>query len=139
MSPRPKVKEVQVSGISALINTPVIDGYEIKEWNIRSFSRLYPYLKTVITELQRDGMTLENADEYMGDNFVALIDAFIPVLPEILEISLKLSKEEVDELPAAKASILGLAILQCNMEHITSFLAQIRESVGETATVPQTN
>lgn len=124
-----KSHEPETSGIVALIDTPIVEGYEIKEWSIRQFSLLYPYLKTVVRSLQSQGATLDNANEFLAENFMALVDAFIPVLPEILEVSLNLSKEEVDQIPAAKASILGIAILQKNTEHVTSFLAQIKGSL----------
>ena len=119
------------SGIVALIDAPVVEGFVIKEWSIRQFSILYPYLKSVVKNLQASGMTIDNAYEYIKKDAFALIDAFIPILPEMLEISLNLSKEQIDEIPAAKAVILGVAVIQKNTEHVTSFLSQIKKSVGE--------
>ena len=128
---RTKKPEPEVSAIVGLLDTQTIEGYEIKEWSIRQFALLYPYLKTVFRSLQAQGVTLDNAQEYLKDNFMGLIDAFVPVLPEILELSLNLTPEQVDQIPAAKASILGLAILKKNTEHVTSFLAQIKGSLRE--------
>ena len=121
----------EVSGVVSLIDAPVVEGYEIKEWSIKQFSLLYPYLKEVVEKLQSQGATLDNAHEYLQENFMILVDAFIPVLPEILAISLRLKPNEIDDIPAAKASVLGLAILKRNTEHLTSFLAQARGSLGE--------
>ena len=141
MSRKPKVKAQpqEVSGIAALIDTPVIEGYEIKEWNIRNFSHLYPYLKVVVTECQKHGATIDNMDEFLDKDFGIIIDAIVPVLPEILALSLNLTQEQADEIPAAKAGVLTMAILKRNTEHLTSFLAQIRGSLREATTVPQTS
>lgn len=126
-----KKDEAPVSPLLALIDTPVVAGYDVKEWSIRHFSQLYPYLKTVVVTLQERGATMGNIQEYLLDNQMALVDAVIPVLPEILELSLGLTKEQVDEIPVATAALLGVAILMKNMEHLTSFLAQVTGSVKD--------
>lgn len=125
-------KKEAISPITALIDTPVIGGYEIKEWSIRQFSLLYPYLKQVISSIQLQGATMENAEEFLKDNMAALVDAFIPVLPEVLELSLNLTPEEVDKIPAGQASLIGLAIIKKNTENLTNFLAEIKGSLRET-------
>lgn len=113
-------------GLAALINAPIIEGYKIQEWTIAQFSELYPYLKGAVEKLQSDGATIDNIDKYLGEDFPKLLEAILPILPQILSISLSLTKEEADNISAAKASILGTAILKRNMEHFTTFLSQLR-------------
>lgn len=117
-----------VSGIVALLDTPVIEGYEIKEWNIKQFALLYPYLKEVMATLVKQGMSLDNAEEYLQNNYVDIADAIIPILPELLRISLNLDAEEVEKIPVTTGTILCFAILEKNMEHAKSFLAQVKGS-----------
>lgn len=132
------VKTPELSGIASLLDNPIVEGYQIKEWSISQFSLLYPILKSVVVSLQDDGLNLDNAEQYLENNLMNLIDSFIPILPELLEVSLRLKREQVEDIPATTGSILGLAILQKNMEHIKSFLSQIKGSQGEPVQHPQT-
>jgi len=120
-----KKKEVK-TGISALLEATHIEGYEVKEWSIRQFSALYPYLKKVMDTLQESGATADNIDDYLGDKFTEVLEAFIPILPELLEISLNIPPSEVDTISMSKASLLGVAIVRCNISHLSSFLSQLQ-------------
>lgn len=124
-------KPQQVSAIANLLDNPIVDGYEIKEWSIKQFSSLYPVLKSVVISLQEQGLTFDNAENFLEKNYMVIVDSCVPVLPELLTVSLNLTEKQIEEMPATKGSMLGLAVLQKNTEHLVSFLAQIQRSLGD--------
>lgn len=126
-------KKQKESGIAAIIDEDIVCGCLVKEWSIKQFTLLYPSLKTVMSNLKAEGATLDSIESYLGDNFMSLVDHFVPVITDILEVSLlgQRTKEQVEAMSASEGTIVGFAILKKNLEHLASFLAQLQRPLGE--------
>lgn len=122
-------EENPLSGIEALIDTQTIEGYEVKEWSITQFTKLYPHIKTVVNNLVSQGINLDNVEDTIKNDWLTLVDAIVPVLPVILEVSLKIDSDEVDKIDYVKGAQLGVVIIQKNVEHVVGFFVQARRSV----------
>jgi hypothetical protein len=127
----------------------VVHGFTVKPWTLNQVIQLAPVLEDLVKNLQDRGVTFDNFDSVLttinswafsisqiltpggsgtiqitpppGPSFWDLIKSFLPVLPGLLAISLRISPEEAGELDAPKAALLSIKVVQYNLEHIKNF------------------
>ena len=115
----------KLDGLSSFMSLSEIDGHAVKEWSTTQFTRLYPYLRSLATELAEGGATIQNLRSYLGENWPKLVDAVVPHMVPIIMISCPtVTQEYLDEHPFTNGLSFILAIFKANMDHLADFFAQ---------------
>jgi hypothetical protein len=115
----------KLDGLSSFMAASEIDGHVIKEWSTTQFTRLYPYLRALATELAEGGATIKNLRSYLGENWPKLVDAVIPHMVPIIMLSCPtVTQEYLDEHPFTNGLSFILAIFKANMDHLADFFAR---------------
>lgn len=114
-----------LDGITSFMDSSVVDGHPVKEWNTTQFTRLYPYLSQITSVLMESGASLDNLKTYLGSNWPKLVDAIAPHMVPIILISVPtVTQEYLDERPFTRGLELILAIFRRNIEHVSDFFGQ---------------
>ena len=128
-------------------------GFRLKPWTLGQIIELSPVLDLIKKNFQDRGITFNNFDQVLalisswalslarmiapdkettevietpvdGPSILDLAQGFMPAMPKILAISLKLDQEVVNEMEGIKASYLGVKIIQLNITSIKNFFSQ---------------
>jgi hypothetical protein len=114
-----------LDGLTSFMDSSVIDGHEVKEWNTSQFTRLYPYLSQIVSILMESGASFENLKTYLGENWPKLVDAIAPHMVPIILISVPtVTQEYLDAHPFTRGLEFIMAIFRRNIEHIADFFGQ---------------
>jgi len=108
--------------LTSLLAEDVLEGYTIKPWTIKQLLQVTPILKDLAKKLGEMGITLDNFGDMVASQGVqglaGLIDLILPRLPEFLAISLRVPKEEAEEMDLGLALRLAVKVLALNVEHL---------------------
>jgi hypothetical protein len=108
--------------LTSLLAEDVLEGYTVKPWTIKQLLQATPILKDLAKKLGEMGITLDNFGDMVASQGVqglaGLIDLILPRLPEFLAISLRVPKEEAEEMDLGLALRLAVKVLALNVEHL---------------------
>jgi len=108
--------------LTSLLAEDVLEGYTVKPWTIKQLLQVTPILKDLAKKLGEMGITLDNFGDMVASQGVqglaGLIDLILPRLPEFLAISLRVSREEAEEMDLGLALRLAVKVLALNVEHL---------------------
>ncbi len=96
-------------------------------WTMEQFMRLSGALFTLVQGLLNLGLTEENAEAFLNQDFAMLAPAIAPIIPEVLAVTLRFSPEEVAKISIGQKSALAIKILllnKQNQEEIKNFFAE---------------
>ncbi|MBW1992660.1 MAG: hypothetical protein JRI59_11250 [Deltaproteobacteria bacterium] len=114
------VDDIQVLG--ALLTEEKLEGYSVKPWTIKQLMQVTPILKGLGEKLKGMGVTLDNFSDLLAEQglqgLAGLVDLILPQLPEFLSISLRIPKEEAEEMDLGLALALAVRVLALNIEHL---------------------
>jgi hypothetical protein len=128
-------------------------GFKIKPWTLGQIIALSPVLDLIKKNFQARGITFDNFDQVLalisswalslarmistekdttevietpvdGPSILDLAQGFMPAMPDILAISLKLEQAEVNDMDGIKAAYIGVKVIQLNVTSIKNFFSQ---------------
>lgn len=115
-----EVNDNQVVG--RLLASSEVAGFTVKPWTLKQLMQVLPLINQVVETLAKSGVTLDNLGEYLEreglQGFTNLINLILPRLPEFLSISLRIQREEADEIDSGLALQLAVNIVGLNIEHL---------------------
>lgn len=115
--------------LASLLAEEEIEGYKLKPWTIKQLLQVMPILKGLVEKLKGMGVTLDNfgdlveAQGLMG--IAEVVNLILPQLPEFLAVSLRISKEEAEDIDIGLALNLAVKVLVLNMEHLKNSFSLI--------------
>jgi hypothetical protein len=107
-----------------LLDYVEVAGFKVKPWTIVQLAELSPYIEKIMNGLKERGITLEGLKTGVGLDRVLF--AVLPEAPRILEITLRISKEELEKISFEKVPAIVLTILQLNIEYLKNSLSPIQ-------------
>jgi hypothetical protein len=120
--------------LTSLLAEDVLEGYTVKPWTIKQLLQVTPILKDLAKKLGEMGITLDNFGDMVASQGVqglaGLIDLILPRLPEFLAISLRVPKEEAEEMDLGLALRLAVKVLALNVEHLKNSFSLITGQVA---------
>jgi hypothetical protein len=120
--------------LSSLLAEDKVEGFTVKPWTIKQLLQVMPILNGLAEKLKGMGVTLDNFGDLVETQGLAgiagLADLILPHLPEFLAASLRISRDEAEDLDVGLALALAVKVLALNMEHLKNAFSLI---VGQTA------
>lgn len=120
--------------LTSLLAEESLNGYTVKPWTIKQLLQVTPILKDLAAKLGDMGVTLDNLGETVASQGVqalaGLIDLILPQLPEFLAASLRIPREEAEELDLGLALNLAVKVLALNVEHLKNSFSLITGQVA---------
>jgi hypothetical protein len=119
--PPPVVDEVKV-----LFPEEQVGPYTLRPWTLDQFFRLTGAIITLLEGLIALGLNESNTEDFMNRPMGELMPALVPIIPEVLAVTLRLTPAEVKEINVGMQAALGMKILLLNKENqeqIKNFLA----------------
>ena len=112
--------------------------YILKPWSLAQFMDLMPALLQMMDGFLRLGLTAANAKEFMQRPLAELMPALIPVIPEVIGVTLGLPAPEVAQIGVGLQAALGMKILfnEQNQVEIKNFLAGFFSGKGPAKETP---
>jgi len=108
--------------LTSLMAEENLDGYNVKPWTIKQLLQVMPILDKLAEELGKKEISFESLDRLVEEHGVLvlkdLLQAALPQLPDLLAISLKKEKAEMEELDLGQAIQIGGKVLALNVEHL---------------------
>lgn len=101
--------------------------YLIRPWSIFDLKKLLPVFSLVYAELKEKNVDLSNWQK----DFANILPIIIPILPDILAITLKKSIEDVEKIPAGQDMQIIFAIVKANMAYLKNSLTRSREMITQ--------
>jgi hypothetical protein len=120
--------------LTSLLTEETLDGYTIKPWTIKQLLQVTPILKDLAQKLGDLGVTLDNFGDTVASQGVqglaGLVDLILPQIPEFLAASLRISREEAEEMDLGLALNLAVKVLALNVEHLKNSFSLITGQVA---------
>lgn len=120
--------------LTSLLAEESLNGYTVKPWTIKQLLQVTPILKDLAGKLGDMGVSLDNLRETVASQGVqalaGLIDLILPQLPEFLAASLRIPREEAEELDLGLALNLAVKVLALNVEHLKNSFSLITGQVA---------
>jgi len=95
-----KITDHQV--LSSYLAEEQVDEFTVKPWTIKQLILVMPILDALVQELKTQGVTLDNLGEMFESQGLAaakdIIQTILPRLPEFLAITLRIDREQAEEL-----------------------------------------
>jgi hypothetical protein len=115
-----------------LLDYVEVGGYKIKPWGIVELSELSPHLEKVFKNLKERGVTLEGSKEGVGIDRV--IFSFLPVAADILTVTLRITRAELEKIPVDKLPVIMLTIVKVNLAYLKNWLGLVQGTVKKITT-----
>jgi hypothetical protein len=120
--------------LASLLTEEKVAGYTVKPWTIKQLLQVTPILKVLAEELKRMGVTVENFADVVADQgltgIAGLLNLILPQLPEFLAVSLRVSREEAEDIDVGLALQLAVKVLGVNLEHLKNSFGLIMSQVA---------
>jgi len=120
--------------LSTYLAEEQINGFTVKPWTIKQLILVMPILDALVQELKAKGVTLDNLGEvFEGQGLAAvkdIIQTVLPQLPEFLAITLRIDREEAEELDLGLGMQLAVKVLRMNVDHLKNAFGLIMSQVG---------
>ena len=120
--------------LTSLLAEEKLDGYTVKPWTIKQLLQVTPILKDLAQKLGDKGVTLDNFGDMVASQGVQgladLVDLILPQIPEFLAASLRISREEAEEMDLGLALNLAVKVLALNVEHLKNSFSLIKGQVA---------
>jgi hypothetical protein len=120
--------------LTSLLAEENLDGYTVKPWTIKQLLQVTPILKDLAGKLKDRGVSLDNFGDTVASEGVqglaGLVDLILPRLPEFLAASLRISREEAEEMDLGLALNLAVKVLALNVEHLKNSFSLITGQVA---------
>ena len=94
-----------------------IHGYKIKPWTFGESVAIMPELLAVVSLAKKQGINLENLEERWDE----VIRIALPVIPVIVQKTLKVPMPEIDAWPPDKGIDIVMAIVDANKGYLKNF------------------
>lgn len=125
-----------MEGLLSLINATEYAGFTVREWNIVQFSKLAGILSTVAKEYETRQISfdeLSNAFKsvegrsimQVPKSLLAIMEPLMTHSNTILCVSLNTTSDKLEKVNFTDGIVLLLLVLKVNMEHLSSFFAQL--------------
>jgi len=120
--------------LSSYLAEEQVNGFTVKPWTIKQLILVMPILDALVQELKAKGVTLDNLGEvFEGQGLAAvkdIIQTVLPQLPEFLAITLRIDREEAEELDLGLGMQLAVKVLRMNVDHLKNAFGLIMSQVG---------
>jgi len=120
--------------LSSYLAEEQVNGFTVKPWTIKQLLLVMPILDALVQELKVKGVTLDNlAELFEGQGLAAvkdIIQTVLPQLPEFLAITLRIDREEAEELDLGLGMQLAVKVLRMNVDHLKNAFGLIMSQVG---------
>jgi hypothetical protein len=120
--------------LSSYLAEETVQGYTIKPWTIKQLLLVMPILDTLIKDLKDKGVTLDNLGEVFESQGLAaakdIVQMILPQLPEFLAITLRIDRDDSEELDLGLALQLAVKVLGMNVDHLKNAFGLIMGQVG---------
>jgi hypothetical protein len=117
--------EEKVNQVDVLCEEVNVGDYTIRPWSIFDLKKLLPVFSLVYAELKTKNIDLANWQK----DLPGILPVLIPVLPDVLAITLKKPIEEIEKIPAGMDMKILFAIVQANMTYLKNSLTRSREMI----------
>jgi hypothetical protein len=115
------MSDEKTGDVGVLVSEIEVYGYKIKPWGIATLSRLSPTLEAIVTDLKKRNVTLKTAEA----DIAGVIFSILPYAVDIVAVSLKISKEEVENIPAEQSPVILFTIISQNLEYLKNWFSPI--------------
>ncbi len=118
--------------VAALLCEEEIGPYKLKPWSFGRFKKVLPAVLNLLRPLKEMGLTLENAEEILvanGLEIIMLLPEGLEALSTMIEVTLDIPGEEVEEIDLDQIPIIGLAIISQNLGRIKNSLPLIMDRI----------
>jgi hypothetical protein len=126
------MSEEKKDDIEAVLDFAEVAGFKIRPWGLLALKRLSPHLERVILGLQARGLSFDEVKS--GKGIEKLLFSVLPECADIVGITLGISLEEVDKIPAKDVPVILLTIARLNMEYLKNWqgpiMAKAKEAVA---------
>ena len=120
--------------LSSYLAEEQVNGFTVKPWTIRQLILVMPILDALVQELKTRGVTLDNlAELFEGQGLAAvkdIIQTVLPQFPEFLAITLRIDKEEAEEIDLGLGLQLAVKVLRMNVDHLKNAFGLIMSQMG---------
>ncbi len=120
--------------LSSYLAEEKVNGFAVKPWTIKQLLLVMPILDALMQEFTNRGVTLDNLGElFEGQGLAAvkdIIQVILPQLPEFLAITLRIDREQAEELDLGLGMQLAVMVLRMNVDHLKNAFGLIMSQVG---------
>lgn len=108
--------------MTALMAGPVKVGkYEVRPWTVKRFALVYPVVKRLIETLAGQGLTWDNLEAFLADKLLDSLPLLLPEAPDLLAVTLDISRDEAEDLEISTAAALIVVIFSQNLAPLKNF------------------
>jgi len=119
---------MEASEIDILFPEIEVEGVKLRPWSLGQVADLAPSFMAIVKALRDSGIAFSEIEARM-EEFVLVIS---PHAPKIISITAKIPEAEVREWPLAKATVVTMAILNQNVEHLKNSFGLVRAAAPKT-------
>jgi hypothetical protein len=127
-----QITDAQV--LSSYLAEEKVNGFTVKPWTIKQLLLVMPILDALVQEFTNRGVTLDNLGElFEGQGLGAtkdIIQVILPRLPEFLAITLRMDREQAEELDLGLGMQLTVKVLRMNVDHLKNAFGLIMSQMG---------
>ena len=120
--------------LSSYLAEEQVNGFTVKPWTIKQLLLVMPILDALVQEFKTQGVTLDNLGELFENQGLAaakdIIQTILPRLPEFLAITLRIDREQAEELDLGLGMQLTVKVLRMNVDHLKNAFGLIMSQVG---------
>ena len=113
--------------VDVLCEEVQVGEYTIRPWSIFDLKKLLPVFSLLYADLKAKNIDLSNWQK----DFMNILPIIVPVLPDILAITLKKSIEDVEKIPAGQDMQIIFAIVKANMAYLKNSLTRSKEMIAQ--------
>jgi len=120
--------------LSSYLAEEQVDEFTVKPWTIKQLILVMPILDALVQEFKNQGVTLDNLGELFENQGLAaakdIIQTILPRLPEFLAITLRIDREQAEELDLGLGMQLAVKVLRMNVDHLKNAFGLIMSQMG---------
>lgn len=121
--------------VKVLFPEEQIGPYTVRPWTLTQFGKVLPTLIAIVKSLTPLGLTFDNFEVFIKDNWEVIAPVLTPFLPALVAVTLRIEPEELDRADGSgivfdDGLAIALIIFLQNGERLKNFLPRLLSMVG---------